>query len=110
MFIPNGYPDPARGRKAGTPLQILWPPPTAGVEDVTAARGAPIWYQLYASNSWDVAKALVARAEKAGCPVVAVTVDRNGGRNQETLFPLRAIDDRNCHSCHDPPGLTPNQP
>jgi len=33
-----------------------------------------------------VAEALVKRAERAGCPVVAVTVDRVGGRNQETFF------------------------
>ena len=26
------------------------------------------------------------RAEKAGCYAVAVTIDRSGGRNQETLF------------------------
>jgi isopentenyl diphosphate isomerase/L-lactate dehydrogenase-like FMN-dependent dehydrogenase len=32
---------------------------------------------------------------------VAVTVDRNGGRNQETLFRLQRTDTRNCSSCHD---------
>ena len=109
MFAPEGELDTARGAKVGNHLQILSTSTTAGVEDVTAARGAPIWYQLYASNSWDVAKALVARAEKAGCPVVAVTVDRNGGRNQETLFRLRALDKRNCDECHDRSSLTANQ-
>ena len=74
----------ARGAKAGNHLQILSTATTSTPEDVTAARGAPIWYQLYATNKWDVAKAFVTRAEKAGCPVVAVTIDRNGGRNQET--------------------------
>ena len=29
------------------------------------------------------------RAEKAGCPAVAVTVDRMGGRNQDTLLRLQ---------------------
>ena len=37
-----------------------------GIEEVTAARGAPLWYQLYATNKWEVAEAMVARAEKAG--------------------------------------------
>jgi isopentenyl diphosphate isomerase/L-lactate dehydrogenase-like FMN-dependent dehydrogenase len=60
-----------------------------------------VWFQLYASNKWEVAKALVTRAEKAGCPVVAVTVDRSGGRNQETLFRLQRTDGRDCKSCHD---------
>ena len=99
----------ARAAKAGNHLQILSTATTSGVEEVTEARGAPVWYQLYASNSWDVAKALVTRAEKAGCPVVAVTVDRSGGRNQETLFRLRPSDTRNCSECHDRSSLTANQ-
>src|SRR5258707_2385171 len=44
---------------------------------------------------------MVTRAEKAGCPVVAVTVDRSGGRNQETLFRLQRTDSRDCSGCHD---------
>jgi 4-hydroxymandelate oxidase len=91
----------ARGAKPGNHLQILSTATTSSPEDVTAARGAPIWYQLYATNKWEVAKAFVTRAEKAGCPVVAVTVDRSGGRNQETLFRLRPSDTRDCNSCHD---------
>jgi len=109
MFHPEGEIATAKGAKAGNHLQILSTSTTTGVEDVTAARGAPIWYQLYASNSWDVAKALVTRAEKAGCPVVAVTVDRSGGRNQETLFLLRQTDTRNCDTFHDRSSLNANQ-
>jgi isopentenyl diphosphate isomerase/L-lactate dehydrogenase-like FMN-dependent dehydrogenase len=109
MFHPEGEIATAKGAKAGNHLQILSTATTSGVEEVTEARGAPIWYQLYASNSWDVAKALVTRAEKAGCPVVAVTVDRSGGRNQETLFRLRQTDTRNCSECHDRSSLTANQ-
>jgi 4-hydroxymandelate oxidase len=91
----------ARGAKAGNHLQILSTATSTGVEDVSAARGAPIWYQLYATNKWEVAEAMVKRAEKAGCLAVAVTVDRNGGRNQETLFRLRTSDTRECNNCHD---------
>ena len=109
MFHPDGEIATAKGAKAGNHLQILSTSTTTGVEDVTEARGAPVWYQLYASNSWDVAKALVTRAEKAGCPVVAVTVDRSGGRNQETLFRLRQTDTRDCDTCHDRSSLNANQ-
>jgi 4-hydroxymandelate oxidase len=109
MFHPEGESATAKGAKAGNHLMILSTATTTGVEDVTAARGAPVWYQLYASNSWDVAKALVLRAEKAGCPVVAVTVDRSGGRNQETLFRLQRTDTRDCSGCHDRSSLTANQ-
>src|SRR5258708_17388954 len=44
---------------------------------------------------------MVTRAEKAGCPVGAVTVDRSGGRNQETLFLLQRTDSRHRSVCHD---------
>ena len=44
---------------------------------------------------------MLTRAERAGCLAVAVTVDRNGGRNQETLFRLQLTDTRDCATCHD---------
>ena len=91
----------AKAAKAGNHLQILSTATTSSVEEVTAARGQPLWYQLYATNKWEVAKAFVTRAEKAGCLAVAVTVDRVGGRNQETLSRLRRTDTRNCADCHD---------
>ncbi len=109
MFHDEGEIATAKAAKAGNHMQILSTSTTTGVEDVNKARGEPVWYQLYASNSWDVAKALVARAEKSGCPVVALTVDRSGGRNQETLFRLRQTDTRNCDTCHDRSSLNANQ-
>src|SRR5919205_3686593 len=98
----------ARAAKAGNHLMILSTATTSGVEDVSAARGAPVWYQLYATNKWEVAKAFVTRAEKAGCLAVAITVDRSGGRNQETLFRLQRTDTRDCKTCHDRSSLAPN--
>jgi 4-hydroxymandelate oxidase len=100
----NAEGDVAVGRaaKAGGHLEMLSTAASTSVEDVTAARGAPIWFQLYASPKWEVAEALVRRAERAGCPVVAVTVDRVGGRNQETFFRLRRTDTRTCSTCHEP--------
>ena len=90
----------ARAAKARRHLQILSTSASTSVDDVTKERGMPIWFQLYASPSWDVAKALVGRAEAAGCPVVALTVDRVAGRNQETFLRLRKIDARVCSDCH----------
>src|SRR4030095_8472889 len=90
----------AKAAKAGDHLQILSTATTSSVEDVTAARGAPVWFQLYATNKFDVAKAFVTRAERAGCPVVAVTVDRNGGRNQGTVFRVRRTHTRHSETCH----------
>src|SRR4051794_15092437 len=99
-FHPDGETGVAKAARAGNHLQILSTATNTGVEDVTAARGQPIWYQLYATNSWEIAKAMVQRAENAGCLAVAVTVDRSGGRNQETLFRLIPTDDRDCSGCH----------
>ena len=98
----------ARAAKVGNHLMILSTQSTTSPEAVMAARGAPIWYQLYATNKWDVTKAFLARAERAGCLAVAVTVDRNGGRNQETLFRLQRTDTRNCSACHDRGNLEAN--
>ena len=100
-FHADGEIATAKAAKVGNHLLILSTATTSGVEDVTAARGRPIWYQLYATNTWEVAKAFVTRAERAGCLAVAVTVDRSGGRNQETLFRLQRTDTRQCSACHD---------
>jgi isopentenyl diphosphate isomerase/L-lactate dehydrogenase-like FMN-dependent dehydrogenase len=101
FFHEDGELAVAKAAKAGNHLQILSTVTNYGVEEVIAARGQPIWYQLYATNKWEVAEAFVKRAEKAGCLAVAVTVDRSGGRNQETLFRLRRTDTRDCSGCHD---------
>jgi len=107
-FHPDGELAVAKAARAGNHLQILSTATNTGVEDVAAARGAPLWYQLYATNKWDVAKAMVARAEKSGCLAVAVTIDRSGGRNQETLFRLIPTDSRDCNACHERGSLATN--
>ena len=98
----------AAAAKVGNHLQILSNQSSSSPQDVMAARGAPIWFQLYATNKWEVSRTFVTRAEKAGCLAVAVTVDRNGGRNQETLFRLRPSDTRVCSTCHDRSSLEAN--
>jgi isopentenyl diphosphate isomerase/L-lactate dehydrogenase-like FMN-dependent dehydrogenase len=100
-FHPDGEIAVAKAAKAGNHLQVLSTVASSSVEDVTAARGQPIWQQLYATNKWEVAEAVTRRAEKAGCHAIVVTVDRSGGRNQETLFRLRRGDTRECSGCHD---------
>src|SRR6201991_957333 len=101
FFHPDGELAVAKAARGGNHLQILSTSSNFAVEDVTKARGAPVWFQLYASPSWEVAQALIKRAEAAGCPVLAVTVDRIAGRNQETLFRLMRSDTRECAGCHD---------
>ena len=101
FFNEDGEVAVAKAARSGNHLQILSTSSNFSVEDVTKARGAPIWFQLYASPSWEVAQALIRKAEAAGCPVLMITVDRVAGRNQETLFRLMRTDSRECSSCHD---------
>jgi isopentenyl diphosphate isomerase/L-lactate dehydrogenase-like FMN-dependent dehydrogenase len=46
---------------------------------------------------------MLKRAERAGCPVVAVTLDTPNGRNTETQTRYRRIDTRQCENCHTGP-------
>jgi 4-hydroxymandelate oxidase len=99
-FHPDGELAVARASKAKGHLQILSTQSSTPIEDVCAARGGGLWYQLYTSSSFDITRKLVARAQAAGCPVVAVTVDLPAGRNTETDRRLARQDTRQCGSCH----------
>jgi 4-hydroxymandelate oxidase len=101
FFHEDGEIAVAKAARAGNHLQVLSTSSNFAVDEVAKARGAPIWFQLYASPSWDVAQALIKKADAAGCPVLMVTTDRVGGRNQETLFRLMKSDSRECAGCHD---------
>ncbi len=72
-----------------------------GVEDVNAAHGRPVWYQLYAPASWEACEKIVRRVEAAGCPVIALTVDNTTGRNSETYLRTRPKDLGQCAVCHE---------
>jgi len=90
----------ARAARAKKHLQILSTLTSMGVEDVVAARGGPVWYQLYPTDQWTVAQSLMKRAEAAGCPTLVLTVDLQGGSNRETVVRGRRADTRDCSSCH----------
>ena len=100
-YHPDGEEGVARAAKAGDHLMILSTQASTSVADVIAARGRPIWSQLYATNKFEVAKHHVASMERQGAIAVAVTVDRNGGRNQEAALRMKALDPRQCSACHD---------
>ncbi len=107
-YHPEGEIAVAKAAKAGNHLQMLSTVATTSIEDAIAARGQPIVQQLYATNKWEVAQTIVRNAENAGALGVAVTVDRSGGRNQETLFRLRRTDTRQCSGCHDRSSVAAN--
>jgi isopentenyl diphosphate isomerase/L-lactate dehydrogenase-like FMN-dependent dehydrogenase len=100
-FHPDGELAVARAARARSVLQILSTVSSTPVEEVVAAREAPVWYQLYPTDRWEVARALVKRAEAAGCPVLVLTVDLQGGSNRETLARAIRRDARECSACHE---------
>ena len=97
---PEGELAAARAAKAKGALQVLSTVSSCSVEDVTAAREGPVWFQLYTTDQFDITTKLVKRAEAAGCPVVAVTVDLPAGRNLVTYLRMRREDTRVCKGCH----------
>ncbi|HEV2700690.1 MAG TPA: alpha-hydroxy acid oxidase [Steroidobacteraceae bacterium] len=90
----------ARATRKKNALHIMSTQASFPVEEINDVRGTPVWYQLYTTNQFEVTKKLVKRAEAAGCPVVAVTVDTPAGRNTETASRLRRYDTRTCADCH----------
>ncbi len=45
------------------------------MEDIAAATQAPFWYQLYMMRDRDAMEAMIARARKAGCNALVLTLD-----------------------------------
>jgi isopentenyl diphosphate isomerase/L-lactate dehydrogenase-like FMN-dependent dehydrogenase len=90
----------ARAARSTKHLQVLSTVSSTAVEEVTQARGEPIWYQLYPTDQWPVTQALVKRARAAGCPVLVLTLDLQAGSNRLTLERARRRDSRDCTQCH----------
>src|SRR3954447_10560455 len=99
-FHPDAEIAVAKAARTGNHLQILSTVATTSIEDATAARGAPLWFQLYTTQRLAIAEALVKRAEAAGAPVIVVTLDVRSPARWAALARLRRTDTRNCGSCH----------
>ena len=99
-FHPDGELATARAAASQKHLMMLSTVSTTSVEDVTAARGAPIWYQLYPTSRWEITQKLLRRAEGAGCPVVVLTVDLPVSSNRLSLSRWIKRDRRDCAQCH----------
>jgi 4-hydroxymandelate oxidase len=102
-FHPDAEVAVAKAAKLGNHLQILSTVATTSIADAIAARGAPLWIQLYTTQRWEIAEGLVKRAEAAGAPAIVVTLDVRSSAKWETFVRLRRTDTRDCGSCH---GLT----
>lgn len=99
-FHPDRELGSARAARAKDTLQILSTVANSSVEEVSEARGEPVWYQLYPTARWEVTQALVARAEAVGCPAIVLTVDLPVDSNRLTAARLARTDTRDCTACH----------
>jgi 4-hydroxymandelate oxidase len=99
-FHPEAEVAVAKAAQAGNHLQMVSTVASTSVEDIAAAREAPVWFQLYTTQQPHVGDALIARAEKAGCPAIVLTLDVIGPLKWETFVRLRRADTRECASCH----------
>ena len=100
-FHPEGEAAVARAAAKKRHLQILSTVASSSIEEVTAARGAPVWQQLYPTDDWTMTRAIIKRAEAAGSPVLVFTVDLHENSNRETIARGRRVDDRDCSTCHE---------
>lgn len=102
----------ARAARAKGHLQMLSNVSSNSIEDVIAARGEPVWFQLYPTNKWSTARTMLLRAEDAGAQVVVLTVDLNSSSNRVMLGQYARADDRDCGACHDqdPEGWIASKP
>jgi 4-hydroxymandelate oxidase len=92
----------ARAAQSRNHLQILSNLASTSIEDVTAGRGEPVWFQLYPTSKWATTEKMIRRAEEAGAPVVVLTVDLNSGSNRIAMRRFIKRDERDCSSCHGP--------
>jgi isopentenyl diphosphate isomerase/L-lactate dehydrogenase-like FMN-dependent dehydrogenase len=106
IYNPQGELATARAAQSKKHLQMLSTMTTTPVEDVNAARGEPVWFQLYTRPEWSQTRELVKRVEKAGCPALVFTVDLLGGRNTEMFTRVQQRNSQQCGACHKGSPLT----
>lgn len=90
----------ARAARAKQAMMMLSTATNTSVEEIAKELGRPPWYQLYPTSRWEYTEKLVRRAEQAGCPVIALTVDTQAGRHTETFERAKKLDKRDCVACH----------
>jgi 4-hydroxymandelate oxidase len=99
-FHPDAEIAVCKAANEGNHLQILSTVATTSIEDATAARGVPVWFQLYTTQRPEIGDALIKRAEAAGAPAIALTLDVRSSAKWETFVRFRRTDTRECGSCH----------
>ncbi|MDA9909012.1 alpha-hydroxy-acid oxidizing protein [Gammaproteobacteria bacterium] len=100
MAHPDGDIEVARGARASGHKMIMSTAATFGIEDITEARGEPVWYQLYPTDVWEITQGILRRVEATGSDVLFLTTDIPA-RNQDRMRRFDRSSD-NCSECHIP--------
>lgn len=110
-FHSDGELATARAANKLNHLQILSTVSSTPIEQVAEARGAPVWFQLYTLGGWPGVRKMLRRAEAAGCPAVALTVDlpTSSAPARHTLQRAILLDTRDCSVCHEGSGVAARQ-
>ncbi|HET7226387.1 MAG TPA: alpha-hydroxy acid oxidase [Candidatus Eisenbacteria bacterium] len=85
LFHPDAERATARGAAAAHAVLTLSSFANTRLEDVVALHPGGVWFQLYVQRDREATRALVQRAEAAGCRAIVVTVDTPvlGARDRE---------------------------
>lgn len=117
LVHPEGEIATVRGAAVARAAMIVSSFATVKFEDIArAAAGSPVWFQLYVQPDRGFTRALVQRAEAAGCQALCLTVDTPvlGARNREariafslpegmTRANLEGLSGINASAAHRPP-------
>lgn len=76
LFHPRGELETVEGAAASGTTLVASSFSTFTIEDIAAASPANLWFQLYVVEDRDFTRALVGRAEAAGCKALVVTGDQ----------------------------------
>ncbi len=99
-FHTDGEVEVARAANTRGHIMTLSNAASQPIEDVAAARGGPVWFQLYRDADWSKTLAMIKRAEAAGSPVLAWTIDNQGGGKRIVHARARRRDRAFCGRCH----------
>ncbi len=111
QWNPDGEIATGRASAKNNVAQALSTMATNSTTEVNKVRnGKPVMFQLYQQANWEVTKAIVARAERDGCPAVLVTVDGVSARKDMQWERSRRADTRLCATCHEVRAGNPKEP
>ena len=65
----------ARGAGAAKAIMVASTVSNRSIEDICQAASEPIWFQLYVEDDRGSVRALIERAERAGCKALCITAD-----------------------------------